>query len=1825
MEQLEKRFEAAQFHFEYIAEKLRAGGFLGREDFSKTLEILDAQRQAQETCLQQLMQAGLLSPDETESLSLQRVRELEHAWEERVRKQQDLHVLKDAFLSIQTLDPTFCEALNAEHARLDGLNDEQLWAMDQAGELDCYRDFLACVQASHLEYPDVEPLSERFGCQLAFALLGSKLVLPAAAGAGTSPTPATAVSELVPLETSLSEDTPAEGPVAQSELGAAPLLYTSTLLPPLVDRTQLGELVAKRQFKQLKGVKAFQRLASNPWDLRGLLFIAREAWSGIFSQELLTLRTPKQVTDPAHYVDLLLKEGYLVKYSLKDAPERCLYGPTVEGTEIFSKEALRKYYKARPAKQSESQIEKGDTADFLRRYEALRVFTTSCKIFFQDDHLHSDAPNCHAVCNAGRNGTALTLSRKEGAPLECIILPSVLYTADETAERLEAWYEDLKEVAGRAAEGVSVFLAVYGGESSAPWAASLGEKIGLPSSALIYLGTMGEDLFRDLEGREVSLSTYLKEQFCAPAPVENAAESTVSAQAKAGSVVDDAPSLNAKPQQPPNEIMEDSVPEEEVSNIEAMDEAVGEPTVCENQATNQPDSGISLQTVDVQACSVQENARLLLGAPEQIGLESLLGLAVQMIAQSPSRIVEAAALLQCLAESPQFGDRTQRFYRVFQQCIQQPGRSYRFNSQEINDQQSYIVPIEGLSCADSLHGLYQTMVLTNLLWAMAFPSTAYDHSLYNNAEMVLGDGLENVLGEAFPAVRHLIDLLRTELKDLSFQYDGLGFSSSVISSLANTGERERSRLALSRKAEDLRRTPTSTVRITGLETCLKRMVGPSSEIGRMMSILAEDRVDEASRLQRQLEENLGLEDLEIRDNWLNQYIDSAWTVLWREDPEIKLKQLDNDSPAQRVCKKALTDRLQVIIEWVKVSKNNQGSSFPRFRDQYARLRNQMKLSLQELDTLLCRAPHFDCWTRASQTVLNLGIQRMLDTLEHTQAKDSVLFYQDLWHTPELILDTSGEMIIMPELYAVPGLEPWVACLHSVVAEPETPQQILSQIGNYKDSRWYRNFGIEALLCRLLGQTPPDRSEECHAAGASMEEDIREFEGGIRLDRAYGRLQEHTVETAFTALHRVKEVYLKTRDFAGFRLFMSHMRQLLDRQIARQTSAYRSRLQALAQQTEYASSPWLEAIEMALDGGYLSTADTYINAMQSGEAELPSSVRSGQLGRDFLAEFQAGEDAYYQVCQRHSGNALANWGSSALESMDKKFQHWSSPNERTNSLPWLKNWVKRKNAPDGPEQVRGILRGLGFSVQNVSRSDRGTHRLHECYLVDADRVSTGLKDYPHPVYKFGTELSTPMNVVCLYGCQGVSTLIQVMTNELQMDGSTIVLMDGSLTASDRRLLAQKFKTDTSGQSPFLLIDRVLALYLASVDRGDRQVAMLRCTLPYTFEVLYGSGSGAVPEEMFIGRMVEMRELRSEQGPSLVYGGRQLGKTALLNRVSKTLHAPERKAYSFCVDVKDSGIQILLERVSQRLIRLKLIQEACTSLEQLCDTLQGLYEGGKVSSLRIFVDEVDCLFEEFQRDDYEALRPFINLRDSTKHKVKFVFAGTHNVAATDIAEKDNNNLLHMGKPLCIKPLSNNDAIDLIEIPMSYLGFKIGMPQIELILSNTNSYPGLIHMFCNALIQAVCRDQSQLCSEGGNYPPYLISDVQMQTVFREQDIRKEIGQRVMATIRLNRKYKTVSYLLAQMIYEDQEKDRRQLYGYTALDLMSYNQKLKIPSLLDIKEKDLNTLMEEMENMGILWKNRETQQFRFRQQDFLEYIGSSEKVQDALLELLDEEDKHE
>lgn len=1222
-----------------------------------------------------------------------------------------------------------------------------------------------------------------------------------------------------------------------------------------------------------------------------------------------------------------------------------------------------------------------------------------------------------------------------------------------------------------------------------------------------------------------------------------------------------------------------------------------------SQVESAPQTKPDPQAKDLPCGSAQQMARVLLARPEQIQNEELLRMVTQLL--SEDRFAEAEALTMTLAQAPGAPVGMAAFYQTLRQSIQVPGSFYQYSSDVINSQQSAL-PEED----QELRGLQQAMVLATLLWAMAFPTAAYDHNLYNNARMTVSTTEDQT-------IQSLVSLLSQDLKELSFQNDGLGFSPAILSALADNGERERQIAGLRSKAAVLEHTPTSTISITGLETCLKLMVGPSSEIGKALQAVSRDSREKAGAIRGAMESLLG-EDFRHSDAALEDYIDRSWHFLRKEDAHVKVKHLDNDTPARRLCKKALSDRISVICGWLDIVQMNQGEDFRRFRARYARVLSQLKGLLRQLTKKPVNPER--PYEAAGWRVLRRTAERMLAVLDGSAyGEEDAWFCRPLCLTPELILGENGENLVVPQLYGVPGLEPWVFLLRAVAAGPEEPEEILREIHDFHSERWYRNYGTEALLYSYRGEEAPDQAQGIQIGSKDAGQAIQTFQSNTRLNRAYGKIQESEMETAFSVLDLVQKVYLQSRNYASLKGFIRHLDEVLNRKIEARAAQYERRIQELEE--SFSGTEMLEAIRRALENRNFNSVDSYINQLQSGVTELPESDRGLERKTDFLVQFQDGEENYFQVCQQNKSSNPARWGERALENMAGKYQHWTSPNEKKKGCTWLNSWIMRKDDANNSGKVQNILTGLGFRVMYRPERDNSFPRaaMYEVFRVSAEKTSPSLKDYAHPIYKFGTDLSDPMYVVCLYGCKGASTLINVMTGELQLSGSTIVLMDGSLTVADRQLVAKKFKSDTSGQSPFLLIDRVLLLYLASLDEGDRQRAMLHCTLPYTFEVLYGSGSGAVPEEMFIGRVSEMNDLRNAQGPSLVYGGRQLGKTALLNRASKTLHDPRNREFSFCVDVKDEGSGTLLAKVVRNLEKLELLDGPCSSLEALCEMLQGAYESGKIHRLQIFVDEADELFQEFGEKDYKQLRPFIVLRDNTSHHVKFVFAGTHNVAATDKADMENNNLVHMGKPLCIEPLSVGDAVKLIRVPMSYLGFEVGDEQIELILSNTNSYPGLIHMFCNALIQSVCRDYDNYYSTRlpRENPPYRISDEQMRAVFKEKDIRKEIGTRVMATIKLNRKYRIISCLLAHMVYEDQELEHSRLYGYGARELLDYNlRELQIPLLEQMPEKDLEALLDEMARMGILWKNDQTRQFRFRQQDFLYYIGTSDQVLEQLLQ---------
>lgn len=140
-------------------------------------------------------------------------------------------------------------------------------------------------------------------------------------------------------------------------------------------------------------------------------------------------------------------------------------------------------------------------------------------------------------------------------------------------------------------------------------------------------------------------------------------------------------------------------------------------------------------------------------------------------------------------------------------------------------------------------------------------------------------------------------------------------------------------------------------------------------------------------------------------------------------------------------------------------------------------------------------------------------------------------------------------------------------------------------------------------------------------------------------------------------------------------------------------------------------------------------------------------------------------------------------------------------------------------------------------------------------------------------------------------------------KLGITSTFIVLLDADLSTADRRAMAKYVFTQKNvGQASFLVIDRVLALYLAMQSSNERLPAMLQCTLPYTIYQPFTNGSGSTADEMFFGRVSELASIRDMAGASIVYGGRQLGKTALLERAMHLDHNPARREFAIKADFK-----------------------------------------------------------------------------------------------------------------------------------------------------------------------------------------------------------------------------------------------------------------------------------------------------------------------------------
>jgi hypothetical protein len=478
----------------------------------------------------------------------------------------------------------------------------------------------------------------------------------------------------------------------------------------------------------------------------------------------------------------------------------------------------------------------------------------------------------------------------------------------------------------------------------------------------------------------------------------------------------------------------------------------------------------------------------------------------------------------------------------------------------------------------------------------------------------------------------------------------------------------------------------------------------------------------------------------------------------------------------------------------------------------------------------------------------------------------------------------------------------------------------------------------------------------------------------------------------------------------------------------------------------------------------------------------------------------------------------------------------------------------------------------------------------------------------------------INVVCLFGNRSVHDLLALMNTELHFGTHAILLYDNTLEIQGRRELAAEF-FKTTRINGFLLIDRILVLYLSMLDKSKRLSALLQCALPYSFYQPFNPGKGVTPDEMFFGRRKELFNILDPSGANIVYGGRQLGKTALLLRAKSLRHHPnrDRKEFAVYVDVKDRKADEVLGMVIGKLKSDARISLPSSTLiwDDFCRFIKNSFDSQEIRSLLLLIDEADVFLAEETDIGFPVLKTLFDLKRETGNRFKFVFAGLHNVGRSKKAIENNGIFPQMADPLCIRPLSSTDGRNLLKWPLSYLGFRLDdLKRMELILANTNYYPGVLHFFGHRLIESIAENYGRYYSTSKN-PPYDLGDEQLQKIFSDGRLNDELREKITITLALDERYKILANLIALLDYQAKGDDRTDTsLGYSTVEIVKTAADFRIAKITKMETNDVVSLLSEMADMGILWEDRERSRFRLRRFNMLRTIGSNEEVDSFILE---------
>ena len=771
-----------------------------------------------------------------------------------------------------------------------------------------------------------------------------------------------------------------------------------------------------------------------------------------------------------------------------------------------------------------------------------------------------------------------------------------------------------------------------------------------------------------------------------------------------------------------------------------------------------------------------------------------------------------------------------------------------------------------------------------------------------------------------------------------------------------------------------------------------------------------------------------------------------------------------------------------------------------------------------------------------------------------------------------------------------------------------------------------NYGSLRLLTGYINNQQPEFEAEfmkfykvamaLDLAKKQAKKEFEDFSDELALFQSYGQIdntEENKKEIILQTAGLLYEAAQEDDNYGFFKKVLVEFKNKIQRDAVVQGDALKQNLDNFLQahqelKENEVADKLIERIRQCIDSQKYSSAEELLNRLENDDYESLQELEMKDYLQDFL---------------NHYNNYIKSVANND-KTLRAQVKPYRTANKDTRAAERLLNAWPKGNNDIKPDE---LLSSLGFKLANVAEMDKVDGKFPSFFVKLQKALGGRVNNYNHPVPAFGSLGETDgFRIVFIFGAYDAERLVEIFHN-IGDEKHTLIILDYALKESARRRLALLVKGKANCKI-FAVLDRVVLKYL--YDNYSEQTItkqLLHIIMPFAYYQPYvAESSKPMPSELFIGRKEELKKIKDVNGVNIVYGGRQLGKSALLMKAKKDIDKNESGDRAVYIDIKGRNYTETALKISEELVISDILEEKdiTSDWRKLAMSIRMRLKNADkpIHYFLLLLDEADAFLDSCKDVQYKPFDALKDIQAVGEGRFKFVVAGLRDVLRFEHeAALNDNSVLPQLSSMTVKPFKYAEAKELLEYPLSYLGFRFRDDVetdtlVSAILSHTNSFPGMLQLYCTKLIEAMKNGYAGY--KEASTPPYYVSEDHIKKVLGEDNLQEEIRQKFFITLTVGSdNYYLLIAMITAYLYKNDEG-----ICVTPNDVLTFAKDFEINDIAALSPAKVTALMEEMRELNVLQHNGE-HGYRFTHFSFFQMMGTKAYLEQELEKYMGDSDE--